>query len=322
MDVQFWLWGGFFALIAAMLFIDLGLVHRKSHVVRMREALIMSSFWIALAAVFNIGIWLWMGSDLALEFTAAYIMEKTLSVDNLFVFILVFTYFCIPTMYHHKILFWGIIGALVFRGIFIYLGVTVLENFHFFIYIFGGILIYTALKMVLQKDREICPDDNSMVRLFRRVVPITKELHGERFLIKKEGVLMATPLLLTLVFVEASDIMFALDSIPAVLAISKDPFIIYTSNAFALLGLRSLYFVLSSALPLFRYLKYGLAAILGFVGVKMAASDFLHLPVTASLGVIISILALTIIASVLRNRMDGINSSGAGEKLVRGMDQE
>jgi tellurite resistance protein TerC len=241
-------------------------------------------------------------------------MEKSLSVDNLFVFVLVFGYFCVPSQYHHRVLFWGIIGALVFRGIFILLGIAILDSFHFVIYIFGAILIFTAVKMVIQRNREICPDDNIAVRLFRRVIPVTEEFEGERFLVRKAGILMATPLLVTLVFIEATDVMFALDSIPAVLAITTDPFIVYTSNAFALLGLRSLYFVLASAVPAFRYLKYGLAAILGFVGIKMMLSDYLHLPVIVSLGIIVAILTISIVTSIIRNRM---MASGSAEKVIQ-----
>ena len=314
MSEQVWLWGGFFVLIVAMLVLDLGVLHRKSHVIIMREALLMSAFWIGLAMVFNIAIWLWMGSEKALEFTAAFIMEKSLSVDNLFVFVLVFGYFCVPSQYHHRVLFWGIIGALVFRGIFILLGIAILDSFHFVIYIFGAILIFTAVKMVIQRNREICPDDNIAVRLFRRVIPVTEEFEGERFLVRKAGILMATPLLVTLVFIEATDVMFALDSIPAVLAITTDPFIVYTSNAFALLGLRSLYFVLASAVPAFRYLKYGLAAILGFVGIKMMLSDYLHLPVIVSLGIIVAILTISIATSIIRNRM---MVSGSAKKVIQ-----
>jgi tellurite resistance protein TerC len=280
-----WVWIGFFVFIIAMLALDLGVLHRRSHVIKTKEAVLMSLFWIGLALVFNLGVWLFMGSEKALEFTAAYTMEKALSVDNLFVFILVFSYFCVPDKWQYKVLFWGVIGALVFRGLFI-----------------AAFLIFTGVKMLLQREKEICPDKNPVIRLFRRFMPVTEEFHEDKFFVRHKGVLMATPLFLAMLFVELTDVVFAVDSIPAVLAISTDPFIVYTSNAFAILGLRSLYFALASTLHTFHYLKYGLAAILAFVGVKMLISDIYHMPVAVSLMAILGILAISILASVSYNK--------------------
>ena len=297
-----WVWIGFFAFIIAMLALDLGVLHRRSHVIKTKEAVLMSLFWIGLALVFNLGVWLFMGSEKALEFTAAYTMEKALSVDNLFVFILVFSYFCVPDKWQYKVLFWGVIGALVFRGLFIAAGIALVEQFSWMVYIFGAFLIFTGVKMLLQREKEICPDKNPVIRLFRRFMPVTEEFHEDKFFVRHKGVLMATPLFLAMLFVELTDVVFAVDSIPAVLAISTDPFIVYTSNAFAILGLRSLYFALASTLHAFHYLKYGLAAILAFVGVKMLISDIYHMPVAVSLMAILGILAISILASVSYNK--------------------
>jgi tellurite resistance protein TerC len=297
-----WIWIGFFVFIIAMLALDLGVLHRRSHVIKTREAIAMSVLWIGLALAFNVGIWIFMGSEKALEFTAAYTMEKALSIDNLFVFVLVFSYFCVPDRWQYKVLFWGVIGALVFRGLFIVAGIALVEQFSWMLYIFGIFLIITSLKMILQGHKEVCPDDNLMIRIFRRIVPVTKEFHGDKFFVRVSGVLMVTPLFLTMLFVEFTDVVFAIDSIPAVLAISTDPFVVYTSNAFAILGLRSLYFALASALPAFRYLKYGLAAILTFVGVKMLITDLYHITVVISLLTILGILTVSILASIIFNK--------------------
>jgi tellurite resistance protein TerC len=297
-----WIWIGFFVFIIAMLALDLGVLHRRSHVIKTREAIAMSVLWIGLALAFNVGIWIFMGSEKALEFTAAYTMEKALSIDNLFVFVLVFSYFCVPDRWQYKVLFWGVIGALVFRGLFIVAGIALVEQFSWMLYLFGTFLIITSLKMILQGHKEVCPDDNLMIRIFRRIVPVTKEFHGDKFFVRASGVLMVTPLFLTMLFVEFTDVVFAIDSIPAVLAISTDPFIVYTSNAFAILGLRSLYFALASALPAFRYLKYGLAAILTFVGVKMLITDLYHITVVISLLTILGILTVSILASIIFNK--------------------
>ncbi|MCU0860953.1 MAG: TerC family protein [Methanomassiliicoccales archaeon] len=297
-------WVGFFIFIIAMLALDLFVFNRKAHEIGVREAVKLSIFWIALAVAFNVLVFLTMGSQKGLEFTTGYIIELTLSVDNLFVFILVFGYFCTPKFCLHKVLFWGILGALVFRGLFIFVGVALLEQFSWVIYIFGAFLVFTAIRMAFGHDKKIDPKKNLAVRGFRKIFPVTDDYHGDKFWVRAAGTgaLMATPLLVTLIFVESTDIVFALDSIPAILAITTDPFIVYTSNAFAILGLRSLFFALSSAIAAFCYLKYGLAVILGFVGVKMLISGFVHIPVWASLAVIGVVLAITVAASLYKNR--------------------
>lgn len=302
MGTQELIWIGFFIFIIAMLALDLGVLNRKSHVIKAKEAILLSIFWISLAIIFNIGVWAFMGEQKAVEFATGYVMEKALSVDNLFVFVLVFSYFCVPGKCHHKVLFWGVIGALVFRGLFIVAGIALIEQFAWIIYVFGAFLILTSIKMLLQGEKKVEPEKNLMVKLYRRFFPVTDEFDDDKFFVRKAGILVATPLFLTLLFVEATDLVFAVDSIPAILAITTDPFIVYTSNAFAILGLRSLYFALASALPSFHYLKYGLAGILTFVGAKMLLVDFLHISVPISLLVIILILVVSIIASIIKNK--------------------
>lgn len=296
-------WIGFFIFIIIALGLDLFVFNRKAHVISVKEAVKFSIFWIALAVAFNVVVYFTMGSQKGLEFTTGYLIELTLSVDNLFVFILVFGYFCTPKFCLHKVLFWGVIGALVFRALFIFVGIALIEQFEFIIYIFGLFLVITAIRMAFGHDRKIDPKKNLAVRGFRRIFPVTDEYHGDKFWTRTvTGALVATPLLVTLVFVESTDIVFALDSIPAILAITTDPFIVYTSNAFAILGLRSLFFALSSAITAFCYLKYGLSVILAFVGLKMLISGYVHIPVEISLLVIGGILAVTIIASLYKNR--------------------
>ena len=296
-------WVGFFVFILAMLTLDLFVFNRKSHVVGVKEAVKFSIFWIALAVAFNVLVWYTMGTQKAVEFTTGYILELTLSVDNLFVFILVFGYFCTPKYCLHKVLFWGIIGALVFRGLFIFVGVALIEQFEWIIYLFGVFLVITAVKMAFSQDRKIDPKKNLAVLGFRKVFPVTDDYHGDRFWTRTAvGALVATPLLVTLVFVESTDIVFAMDSIPAILAITTDPFVVYTSNAFAILGLRSLFFALSSAITAFCYLKYGLSVILAFVGLKMLLAKFVHVPTELSLLVIAVVLGITIAASLIKNR--------------------
>ncbi len=296
-------WVGFFIFIISMLAVDLFVFNRKAHIVTVKEAVKYSIFWIALAAAFNVLVFFTMGSQKGLEFTTGYLIELTLSVDNLFVFILVFGYFCTPQACLHKVLFWGVIGALVFRGLFIFAGVALIEQFEWIIYIFGAFLVFTAIKMAFGKEKKIDINKSLAVRAFRKVIPVSDEYDGDKFWTRaKTGALMATPLLVTLVFVESTDIVFALDSIPAILAITTDPFIVYTSNAFALIGLRSMFFALSGAITAFCYLKYGLAAILAFVGAKMLLTEWVHVPVLASLAVIGLILAVTIGLSMYKNK--------------------
>lgn len=292
-------WIGFLIFVFIMLAIDLGLFHRKSHEVKIKEALIWSAVWISLALIFNYFVYVFLGKDKALEFLAGYLIEKSLSVDNLFVFIMLFTFFDVDPKYQHKILFWGILGALVMRAIFIFAGVALLNNFHWLIYIFGGFLVFTGVKMALPGDDTIHPEKNPFVRFFRKIFPVTTELHGSNFFVKINAKYYATPLFITLIVVEFTDLIFAVDSIPAILAISHDTFIIFTSNVFAILGLRALYFALAGITKYFTYLKYGLAVILSFVGVKMIISGYYKIPILASLAVIFGILILSIIASIV-----------------------
>lgn len=289
-------------MIVTMLALDLGVFNRRSHEIKPKEAVLLTLFWISVAVIFNIGVWVFMGEQKGLEFATGYVMEKALSVDNLFVFVLVFSYFCVPGHCHHKVLFWGVIGALVFRGFFIAAGIALVEQFTWIIYIFGLFLLLTSIKMLLQGEKKVEPERNLAVRAYRRFFPVQNEYEGDKFFVRRAGVLVATPMFITLIFVEMTDLVFAIDSIPAVLAITTDPFIVYTSNAFAILGLRSLYFALASAIPAFCYLKYGLAAILAFVGVKMLIADLYHIPVLASLAIILGILVAAILVSIAKNR--------------------
>ncbi|MDZ7269026.1 MAG: TerC family protein [candidate division KSB1 bacterium] len=299
MSDQILLWVGFNLFVLLMLALDLGVFHRKAHVVKTKEALLWSVVWIALALLFNLGIYFWQGQKVALEFLTGYLIEKSLSVDNIFVFLMIFAYFGVPALYQHKVLFWGILGALVMRAIFIVSGVALIERFHWIIYIFGVFLILTGVKMAWQKDKEIHPEKNPVLRLFRRVMPVTDRYHGGAFFVRPAGRYLATPLFVVLLLVETTDLIFAVDSIPAILAITLDPFIVYTSNVFAILGLRSLYFALAGIMPLFHYLNYGLAAILTFVGVKMMLVDFYKIPIGVSLSVVAAILLVAILASLL-----------------------
>lgn len=306
------LWIVFAILIPIMLFLDLGVFHRKAHAVKVKEALIWSAVWISLALLFDLGIYLLVGHEKALNFLTGYLVEESLSVDNLFVFLLIFSYFCVPEAYRHRVLFWGIMGALVMRGIFIVTGLTLLENLHWVIYIFGAFLIYTAARLAFKKEEEIRPERNPILRLFRRFVPMTKRYHANHFLVKGRGHRLATPLLLVLVVIETTDIIFAVDSVPAVLSITQDPFIVYTSNIFAVMGLRSLFFALSGVIQRFYYLTYGLAAILAFLGLKMILSDVVEMHVTISLGVVLGILAIAAAASFIREKVSG--TWGKGEE--------
>ncbi len=299
METNAWYWIGFNAFVLIMLALDLGVFHKKTHEVKVKEALIWTAVWIALAMVFNAGIFHFFGKEKGVEFLTGYVIEKSLSVDNIFVFIMVFSYFQIPTKYQHKVLFWGVLGALVMRAIFIFAGVALISKFHWIIYIFGGFLVFTGFKMLLQEDKPIEPEKNPLIKLVRKILPVSNELHGDKFIIKQGAKTIATPLLLVLVLIEFTDLIFAVDSIPAILAISKDPFIVYTSNVFAIMGLRSLYFALSGITQYFVYLKYGLAAILIFVGTKMSIVDFYKVPVLLSLLIIVTILAISVIASLM-----------------------
>jgi tellurite resistance protein TerC len=282
-----------------MLAIDLGLFHRKAHEVKFREAITWSAVWIVLALAFNAGVWYYFGEVRAIEFLTGYIIEKSLSVDNIFVFVLIFTAFQVPAAYQHKVLFWGVLGALIMRAIFIFAGVSLIAKFHWIIYVFGIFLILTGLKIARDKGTKIKVENNPLLKFIRKYIPVTAGYVDSKFTVRLNHKLHATPLLLVLVLVEATDLIFAVDSIPAILAITNDPFIIYTSNVFAIMGLRSLYFALAGSLKYFTYLHYGLALILVFVGIKMLISEFYKLNPFVSLGIIGVILAGSIAASFI-----------------------
>jgi tellurite resistance protein TerC len=298
------LWIAFNVFVLGMLALDLGVFHRKAHAVSVREALAWSCVWIFLALLFGLGVYFVRGGEKALEFLTGYVIEWSLSVDNLFVFLVIFSYFAVPPIYQHRVLFWGILGALVMRAIFIAVGAALLSAFHWMIYVFGGFLVFTGITLLFAGDEKIEPEKNPAVRLLRRFMPITAEYHGQRFFVRINGRRWATPLLLVLVVVETTDVIFAVDSIPAIFAITLDPFIVYTSNVFAILGLRALFFLLAGIMEMFRYLKVGLAFVLCFVGVKMVIVDFYKIPIGISLGVVAGILALSILASLIRRRGD------------------
>lgn len=280
------LWTAFNLFVVAMLAIDLGVFHRKAHEVTVREALTWTCVWITLAMIFNLFIYFYYDNVKALEFFTGYLIEKSLSVDNIFVIILIFSYFKVPSAYQHKVLFWGILGALVMRVIFILTGVELIHRFHWLIYIFGGFLVYTGIRMLTSGDLKINPEKNPVIKLARKIMPITPSFEGDQFFVKHDGKTWATPLFLVVILIETTDLIFAVDSIPAILAISDDSFIVYTSNVFAILGLRSLYFALAGIEKYFKYLKYGLSAILVFVGVKMCIADLFKIPIEVSLIII------------------------------------
>ena len=294
------LWIGFTLFVLAMLALDLGVFHRRAHEVRIREALLWTCVWIALALAFNVGVYFWFGSERALEFFTGYLIEKALSVDNIFVFLVIFSYFAVPAALQHRVLFWGILGALVMRAIFIVLGAALLQKFHWISYVFGAFLVFTGVKLLLQRASEVHPERNPLFRLFQRAVPSVSDYRDAHFTVVEAGKRYATPLLLVLVAVEATDIVFAVDSIPAIFAITSDPFIVYTSNIFAILGLRALYFVLASVMGKFHYLKVGLSLVLAFVGTKMLITEFYKVPITVSLAVVAALLGGSVMASFLR----------------------
>ncbi|AGY60073.1 integral membrane protein TerC [Gloeobacter kilaueensis JS1] len=297
-----WIWVGFNLFVLAMLALDLGVFHRKAHAVSFKEALGWSGVWIGLALAFNAGLYFWMGPEPALQFLTGYLIEKSLSVDNIFVFVLIFSAFSVPAIYQHRVLFWGVLGALVMRAILIIAGAALLEHFHWIIYLFGAFLIFTGIKMALPAKKEKDITDNPVLKLARRLLPVTDDFVEDRFLLKRAGQWVVTPLFLVLLLVETTDLIFAVDSIPAIFAVTTDPFIVYTSNVFAILGLRSLYFVLAGVIDKFYYLKQGLAAVLTFVGAKMLLVDIYKIPIALSLGVIALILAVAVVASLWRAR--------------------
>jgi len=297
MEFPLWAWLLFHVIVAFMLALDLGVFHRNAHEVKLKEALIWSGVWIAVALAFNALIWLVWGHEPALHFLTAYLVEKSLSADNLFVFAVIFSYFAVPPAYQHRVLFWGILGAVLMRAIFIFTGVQLLKLFHWTIYIFGAFLIYTGIRLARRSDEEVDPARNPVLRFARRFMPITSAYHGQRFLVRDGRRWMATPLLLTLLVVESTDVMFAVDSVPAVLAITPEMFIAYTSNIFAILGLRALYFVLSGLIQQLRYLHFGLSVILVYIGLKMLLSDWVKIPPALSLGVVVLVLLISGLAS-------------------------
>jgi tellurite resistance protein TerC len=293
-------WIIFAAVILIMMALDLGVFNRRTHAPTFREALVWCAVWISLALLFNLVVWWWRGPEAGLLFLTGYLVEESLSVDNLFVFIVIFSYFRVPAQYQHKVLFWGILGAVVLRGLFIAAGVTLIHRFHWLIYIFGLFLIYTGLRLALEKDKKaVEPEKNLFVRIFRRFFPVSTQAEGGRFFIRSQGQWLATPLFITVLVVESTDVIFALDSIPAILAITTDPFLVYTSNIFAILGLRSLYFALAGFMRMFHYLSYGLAVILTFIGIKMITVDIYKMPIGLALSVIAGVLALSILASLI-----------------------
>ena len=293
-------WGGFTLAVLALLALDLGIFNRKPHVVSTREAGIWVAVWVTLATAFGIGLYAVRGPRPALEYFTGYLIEYSLSMDNIFVFVLIFSYFAVPAIHQHRVLFWGILGALVMRAAMIAAGAALIKQFHWVIYLFGAFLIVTGIRMALHRDVEVHPEQNPLIRLVRRVLPITADYEGRHFFVRRDGALMATPLFVVLMMVESTDLVFAVDSIPAIFAVTRDPFIIYTSNVFAILGLRSLYFVLRGAVEKFHYLHFALAAVLTFVGVKMVLTDLYHVPLGVSLLVIVVLLGLGIIASLAR----------------------
>ena len=301
---QLWLWLGFGAFIALMLAVDLGIVNRKAHVISVREAARWTAVVVSTAAVFNTWIFLARGRQPGLEFLTGYLIELALSVDNIFVFILIFSYFRVPAVYQHRVLFWGIFGALVMRGVMITAGWLLIERFHWIIYVFGAFLVFTGIRMAVHDDTEIEPEANPVLRLVRRLLPVTRDYEGQRFFVRARldgGTLrlMATPLAVVLVMVETTDLVFAVDSIPAVFAITTDPFLVFTSNVFAILGLRSMYFLLAGIIEKFHFLKLGLAVVLTFVGVKMLITYFhVEIPVGVSLGAVAMVLAISVVASL------------------------
>jgi tellurite resistance protein TerC len=321
MEGSIWLWIGFNLFVLAMLALDLGVFHRKAHAVSGKEALTWSLVWISLALTFNAVIYFawdrmmpgssYTNREAALAFLAGYLIEKSLSVDNIFVFILIFSFFAVPAAYQHRVLFWGILGALIMRGTLILLGAALLEQFHWVIYVFGAFLIFTGIRMWNHQGEEVHPEKNPVVKLFRRFMPVPESFEEDKFFIRRAGRVLATPLFLILLIVETTDLVFAVDSIPAIFAVTQEAFIVYTSNVFAILGLRALYFLLADVMDKFEYLKFGLAAVLTFVGFKMIVTDFYKIPIGISLGVVAGILVLSVVASLWKSKVPAAKLSGA-----------
>jgi len=296
------LWGVFAAVVTVSLALDLFVFHRRAHAVRFREAVGWSAFWIGLSLSFNLWIHLEAGGGPALEFLTGYVIEKALSVDNIFVFVVLFDYFAVPDRFQHRVLFWGVLGAIVLRGTFVALGAALLSEFQWILYLFGAFLVFTGGRLIRQREMEVHPERNLVVRLGRRYLPVTEGYRGQRFLVAEGGRWLATPLLLVLLVMEGTDVIFAVDSIPAIFAVTRDPFLVFTSNIFAILGLRALYFVLAGLIDRFRFLKVGLGLVLVFVGAKMLLDRWLEIPIGLSLGVVVALLAGAIVVSWLLSR--------------------
>lgn len=292
------LWIAFNLFVLVMLALDLGVFHRRAHQIHAREAAAWSLFWVVLSLLFNAGVWHWYGNAKGLQFLTGYVIEKSLSVDNIFVFAVLFSYFRVEPRYQHRVLFWGIVGALVMRGLMIWLGVELIARFEWILYVFGAFLIWTGAKMMFHKLEDIEPEKNPVLRLARKFLPVTPAYEGQKFFVRHEGAWKATPMFLVLLVVETTDVAFAVDSIPAIFAITKDPFIIYSSNVFAILGLRALYFLLAALLPYFRYLSTGLSVVLMFIGVKMLAEKWVHISTLLSLGIVGMVLTVAVVASL------------------------
>jgi tellurite resistance protein TerC len=305
-----WFWVGFVAFVLAMLALDLGVFHREAHEVRPKEAAIWTAVWVTLAFVFAAGLFVLYGHDVGLTFLTGYVIEESLSVDNIFVIVLIFEFFRVPKNCQHRVLFYGILGALVMRGVFIVLGAVLIARFHWILYLFGAMLVVTGIRMAVKRDDEFEGDENPIVRLVRRFLPLSRDYRGKRFFVVEAGRRLATPLLLVLILVEFTDLVFAVDSIPAIFGVTQDSFIVFTSNIFAILGLRSLYFLLAAVVDRFYLLKYGLAVILTFVGAKMLGEKFFEIDIIVSLAIILGVLATSIAASIIWPRKDQIGTAG------------
>ncbi len=303
-EITFWHYGGFVAVVLILLALDLGVFHKSAHVVKVREALMWTTLWFALAMAFGLSLSLWRTREESVLFITGYLLELTLSMDNVFVIALIFSYFRIPQEYQHRVLFWGILGALIMRGAMIGAGAAMIAKAHWVLYLFGAFLVFSGLKMALAKEEGVHPDQSFIIRLMRRFFPISNELDGQKFITYKQGGTKLTPLAPVLALVETTDLVFALDSIPAIFGVTQQPFIVFTSNVFAILGLRSLYFVLAGAIEYFRYLKIGLSIVLVYIGLKMLAERWIHLPVGWSLGIIVFILSASMLASIIAARRE------------------
>jgi tellurite resistance protein TerC len=303
-EAPLWAWFAFLAVVGLMLAIDLGIFHRHAHIVSLREAAIWSVIWVVVALLFNLVILFWMGKREALEFLTGYLVEKALSADNIFVFAVLFNYFAVPPAYRHRVLFWGVLGAIVMRFAFIMAGAALLKKFHWVVYVFGAIVILSGIKLLRRRDGQVDPEKNPVIQLARRFLPLTPHYVGQQFVVRDDGRFVFTPLALVLLAVETTDVVFAVDSVPAIFAITRDPFIVFTSNICAILGLRALYFVLEGVMKLFRYLDEGLAIILVFIGIKMLLSEVYPIPVGLSLGFVLLVLTITIVLSLWAERRE------------------